>query len=337
MTAPILELRHVTKTFGEKVILDIPHLMFEQGRVCAIMGPNGAGKSTLISILACLDYPSTGSLWWKGSQVNGRARELLRKQVTLITQTPYLFHTTVSRNVDYGLRIRGLKRSIREVKVRESLSLVGLDGFQKRHAYELSGGEIQRAAIARALVLEPEVLLLDEPTANIDQRGVQQLDDILQTLNRDMGITIVMASHDVNQVYRISDEVIPLFEGRIRENGPIDNIFKGKVVAKTPDCYIFNTGHIEVEILPVPHEVRHIAIHPEHIIVSRESIVTSARNAFSGAIVGISESGNSVILNVNVGEVMRAKITKRSFHELRLTIGSRVHITFKSSAVEILE
>jgi molybdopterin-binding protein len=331
--APLIELRDITKSYHDSTVLDIPCLVIKQGGMYGIMGPNGAGKSTLLSIAAFILPPSSGTIYWEGVDVDTMDKHQLRKKVTLITQNPYLFHTTVAKNVAYGLKMRRIPPHERKETIEESLHLVGLPAFGKRMAHELSGGEAQRVAIARALALKPQVLLLDEPTANVDRPGVEQLETIVQGLNEKLGITIVVATHDASQAHRLADEVIYLLDGKIAKS-PMENLFKGHVIKKDKDLLLFDTGRIHVTIPAQRDTVRHIAIPPEDIIVSHEPHATSARNSFGGTVTHVADEGEFVSLTVDIGEKLRVKITKRSFQEMQLTLGTPVYVTFKSSNVE---
>jgi tungstate transport system ATP-binding protein len=330
----LYELHDITKLYDGRKVLEIPHFALTKGSVCGIMGPNGAGKTTLLSILAFLFSPTSGTISWEGTNADTLDKHILRKKVTLINQNPYLFNTTVWKNVAYGLKIRGIKREERKQKVKECLNLVGLPDFEKRMARALSGGETQRVAIARALAIDPKVLILDEPTANVDRHGVEQLEIILRELNKKFGITIIVATHDTNQVYRLADEVIYLFDGRIAKS-PKENLFKGHILKKEEDLFLFDTGRIQVALLPGKDKVSHISIPPEDIIVSLKPLSTSARNSYAGTISQVSDEGDSVSLVVDIGERLKVKITKRSFEEMALNVGSLVHVTFKSSSVEV--
>jgi tungstate transport system ATP-binding protein len=331
--APLFELRDITKSYNHSEVLNILHLVIQQGGIYGIMGPNGAGKSTLLSILALLISPTSGTLLWEGADVATLHRYALRRKVTLIHQNPYLFDTTVRKNITYGLRGRRIPKAKRDGVLYECLKQVGMLGFEERRARELSGGETQRVAIARALALEPQILLLDEPTANVDRNGVEQLEIILQELNKKLGITIIVATHDVNQAHRLSDEVIYLFAGKIAKS-PMENLFKGRIVKKDRDLFLFDTGKIQVALLPGRDHINHIAIPPEDIIVSHEPITTSARNSFAGTIFHVTDEEDFVSLMVDIGEKLIVKITKKSFNEMKLTLGSAVYVTFKSSSVE---
>ena len=330
---PLIELSGITKSYRDSTVLDIRHLIIKRGGVYGIMGPNGAGKTTLLSIVAFLLPPTSGTIYWEGADIDTMDNRQLRKKVTLINQNPYLFQTTVEKNVAYGLKARRIPPHERKQKIEESLQVVGLPGFNKRMARELSGGETQRVAIARALALEPQVLLLDEPTANVDRRGVEQLETILQGLNEKLGITIIVATHDTNQAHRLADEVIYLVDGKIAKS-PMENLFKGSIVKKEKDLFLFDTGKIQVSLIPGRDHVSHIAIPPEDIIVSLKPHATSARNSFAGTVSHVADEGKFVSLTVDIGEKLRVKITKRSFQEMRLTLGTPLYVTFKSSSVE---
>ena len=331
--APLFELSDITKSYNNTRVLAIPHLVIKQGAVYGIMGPNGAGKTTLLSIVALLLPPTSGTMYWEGANIATMDRNQLRRKVTLINQNPYLFNTTVEKNVSYGLKMRGIKREQRRERVKACLDLVGLPGFAKRMARELSGGEAQRVAIARALALDPQVLLLDEPTANVDRHGVEQIEIILRELKEKLGITIIVATHDVNQVHRLSDEVIYLFDGMISA-APLENLFQGRIVKKEKDLLLFDTGRIQVALPRERDSVSRIAIPPGDIIVSHNPISTSARNSFAGTIAHVIDEGDLVSLIVDVGEKLRVKITKRSFQEMQLNLGSPVYVTFKSSSIK---
>ena len=331
--ALLFELRDITKAYNSSEVLNIPRLVIQRGGIYGIMGPNGAGKSTLLSLLAFLIPPSSGRLYWEGTDVATLNRYALRRKVTLIHQNPYLFDSTVRKNIVYGLKGRRIPKAKRDETVNKCLKQVGMLGFEERRARELSGGETQRVAIARALALEPQALLLDEPTANVDRHGVEQLEIILHELNKKHGITIIVATHDVNQAYRLSDEVIYLFAGKI-EKSPMENLMKGKIVIKNEDLFLFDTGKIQVVLLPGRDHINHIAIPPEDIIVSHKPITTSARNSFAGTIFHVTDEEDFVSLMVDIGEKLKVKITKKSFQEMGLNLGSAVYVTFKSSSVE---
>jgi tungstate transport system ATP-binding protein len=193
----LYRLRSVTKRYGTNVAVDIDALTIDSGRLYTLTGANGAGKSTLLGILAFLTPPTSGEIYYAGERIDWK-RDLVmprRRKVTLLHQSPYLFGGTVFRNVAYGLSARGIAGEDALRAVDRALGTVGLEGFRDRDARELSGGEAQRVAMARALAPAPEVLLLDEPLANIDREAAGLLEAVIASLPS-RGTTVVMTTHD---------------------------------------------------------------------------------------------------------------------------------------------
>jgi len=334
---PIFELSDLTQIAGNKVILDIPRLSFEMGKIYCLYGPNGAGKTTLFEILTLLRPPARGKVVFKGKEVYpdiaGFAE--LRSQVTLVQQDPLLFDTTVERNVDYGLRVRKCARNMRRERVKECLSLVGLDGFQKRKARTLSGGEAQRVAIARALAAKPDVLLLDEFSANVDQTNRHLLESLIFKIRAQLGTTIIFTTHYLDQAYRIADEVLHMFRGKIVP-APMRNLFHG-IIKQVDGHARFSNEHIQLDVISSYEGLASIALPSEVITISKQPFESSMRNHFQGHITHIIDAGNHIDLKVLAGESFNVTITKASFHEMGLQPGMPVYINFKAAAVEIYE
>jgi tungstate transport system ATP-binding protein len=217
--------------------------------------------------------------------------------------------------------------------VRDALAMVGLQGFEKRKAKELSGGEVQRVAIARGLALNPRVLLLDEPTANIDEATRRVLERVIVDINKKYDTTIIFSTHDLSLAYRVSDEVISLFDGRIVAS-PVENILHGQII-KFNDVSVFDTGKLKLEVVADSPKAMHLSINPEEILISKDKISSSARNSFKGRVIQISEEERFIKLAVDIGENLKVKVTKKSFTEMALSIGSEIYLTFKSSAIKI--
>lgn len=206
----------IRKCYGSNVALDIDELTIGEGRLYTLTGANGAGKSTLLNLLAFLSPPTSGEIFYSGKRVdwNHGSVEEHRRKVTLLHQSPYLFGGTVHDNVAFGLKARGIQGEAQRRRVDKALDGVGLQGFRDRKARELSGGEAQRVAMARALALEPEVLLLDEPLANIDQETAGSLETVIASLPA-RGTTVVLITHDPDQPARLNGESILLEGGKV--------------------------------------------------------------------------------------------------------------------------
>jgi tungstate transport system ATP-binding protein len=208
-------LQSIRKRYGSNVALDVEELTIAEGRLYTLTGANGAGKSTLLSILAFLAPPTSGEIFYAGKRVdwNHGSVEEYRRKVTLLHQSPYLFVGSVHDNVAFGLKVRGIPGEEQRRIVDRALDGVGLQGFRDRKARELSGGEAQRVAMARALALNPEVLLLDEPLANIDRETAGLLETVIASLPA-RGTTVVMTTHDPDHPGRLNGESIHLEGGR---------------------------------------------------------------------------------------------------------------------------
>jgi tungstate transport system ATP-binding protein len=333
-----LELKGVIHRYEGREVVSVDYLPIEKGRVYAFVGPNGAGKTTLLHIMSLILRPDQGEVFFEGAQV-GRAeseRIRVRRSTTVVLQNPYLFNTTVKANVEYGLKARGVEKRERERRVGEALELVDLSGFASRRARQLSGGEAQLVALARGLVLNPSILFLDEITANLDVKHVGQLERVIRDINRSRGTTIVMTTHILSQAYRLADRVLSIFKGRIVPSG-MYNLFTGKFRHDGKE-FLFDTGRIRIH---VAQEIKrmdkgYISINPEDIIVSKERLFSSARNSFQGKITKIIEQNGTVHLEVEAKETFRVQITKISFHEMGLTLGTKVFLIFKASSVHVL-
>jgi tungstate transport system ATP-binding protein len=210
------QLSSVKAMYGKTVGVDIDELTLNAGAIHVLIGSNGSGKSTLLTILAFLSKPAQGEVIFDGVPVRWDAKECarLRKRVTLLHQNPYLFAGTVAANVSFGLVARGLSKERTRSVVEESLARVGLQGFASRKARQLSGGESRRVALARALACKSEVLLLDEPLANVDKASAAQLESLVVSLVAE-GMTIVMSSHDESLGARLGANVIHLEGGKL--------------------------------------------------------------------------------------------------------------------------
>ena len=225
---PLVELRKVTKTFGQGAAavqaLRGIDLVIEQGEFVAVMGASGSGKSTCMNILGCLDTPTTGSYLFQGVAVEGLSRDqralLRRHYLGFVFQGFNLLpRTTALENVELPLIYRGDAPAVRRRLAQAALASVGLAGWEHHTPSELSGGQQQRVAIARAIVTKPFLLLADEPTGNLDTQRSKEIMDILTTLNREQGITIVMVTHEpdmasyAGRIVRFRDGLVILEEG----------------------------------------------------------------------------------------------------------------------------
>jgi len=222
----LLEVRSLSKSIGPVEILSKINLTVERGEILGLIGPTGSGKTTLLRLVNLLDEPSSGRILFEGREVTGKPeKEQLRarRKMAMVFQKPVMFKASVEENVSYGLRVRGsVDATVRE-KVEEALAAVGLSGYEGRDANTLSGGETQRIALARALVLAPELLLLDEPTANLDPGSAASIDSLLQTLAKSR-TAVILATHNMEQCRKLAGRVAVLQSGRLVALGRSEEI-----------------------------------------------------------------------------------------------------------------
>jgi tungstate transport system ATP-binding protein len=222
-----LEIRGIKKIYDHEV-LSIDQLTLQRGCIYGVIGPSGAGKSTLLRIINLLTPPDEGQILYHGKPLpkNGLEKLNLQRNMALVFQKTLLFKDTVWNNVAYGLRARRYPKKDIKTRVETLLEQVGMKELSHRRASSLSGGEAQRVAIARAVAFEPELLLLDEPTANLDPGNIELIEEIITKLARQKNITVVVVTHNVFQARRIADQVIFINQGQIVEYGATEQIFQ---------------------------------------------------------------------------------------------------------------
>jgi len=205
----IFKVRNLKKVYNNKIVLDVDNLNFQEGKIYAIVGPNGSGKTTLLNILNLLEKPDEGQIFFYEQEITDKSNSdtlEIRRKITLVNQDPFLFNSTVYDNIAYGLKIRSIPSKVQKSRIKSALNIVGLSGFKDRKANQLSGGEAQRVVIARALVIEPEVLFLDEPTANVDQKHIDVVERIIKKIRKEIKTTVIFTTHDLSQAYRLADD-----------------------------------------------------------------------------------------------------------------------------------
>ena len=320
----------------EQMALELDQLEIYPGRVYAVVGPNGAGKSTLFKVMTGLLQPQEGSLQWQDQEMiplTSGVPKQLRRKIILVRQHPLLFRTSVFRNVAYGLKLRGWSRRAIASRVMAELERVDMADCANRSARHLSGGETQRVALAQALVLQPEVLLLDEPTANLDTQSGSIVETVIQGFRQHRHATVLFTTHDMAQAHRLSDDIIALEKGQ-RVNHTPENIWRGQLV-KGDDITCFDTGRLQV-ILPDHYRTAScIAIAPADIVLSSLPLSSSARNNFTGQVVKVNTLGSELDVVVDIGEWVQVRITRQSYNRLGIAIGGTVYVTFKASAVRV--
>jgi tungstate transport system ATP-binding protein len=222
---PLVEIRDLLVKRGEHPALRLEHLAIENGEVLAVVGPNGAGKSTLLLTLARLLKPERGEIRFNGQPASVESDTVYRRRIALVMQDPLLFDTSVFDNVAFGLRFRGIAKDVIRRKVPLWLERLGVGHLAKRRAGQLSGGEAQRVSLARALVLEPQLLLLDEPFSALDPPTRSRLLDDLGALLRETATTTIFVTHDLPEAAQLAGRMAVIIGNRLRQVGDPQSVF----------------------------------------------------------------------------------------------------------------
>jgi len=353
---PLIEAQSLCKEYSERQVLNDINFTVQNEEICVLVGPNGAGKTTLLRILDLLEEPTSGRILFDGTEIDYSAKDkvVLRRKMSVVFQQTILFNMSVFDNVAYGLNVRGETKRSAEQKVKTMLELVQLRGFENKNALALSGGEAQRVAVAQALVTEPELLLLDEPTANLDPRNVSIVEEVLSRVNRGRKTTMIMTTHNMFQAENVAHRVAVLNEGRIEKTGTfkevfgapskflmdfarLENVFSGvsRITGEGTSMVDIGDG-LQIEAAFEKAGNITVFVRPEDIILSSNRIVSSARNFFEGRIVETSDLGTIVKLRIEAGRDFTVQITKRSFNDMHLNVDSRVFLAFKASSVQTI-
>lgn len=214
--------RNIQKEYNGVKVLDVDCITIDQGSFCAIIGPNGAGKTTLMKMIAGLDSPTQGQIGYGEEPTT----QIPKEEITMVFQRPYLLHTTVAKNIGYPLRIRKWPKLEIRKTVENLADDLGLSALLERKAWTLSAGEKQKTALARALSFRPKLLLLDEPTANIDPGSTLDIETMLKKRNNEDGTTIVFITHNLSQAKRLCDKIYFLHEGKLVEFGEREQVLQ---------------------------------------------------------------------------------------------------------------
>jgi molybdopterin-binding protein len=353
----ILEVHDLSVWYAKRKVLDIPGLKVAPNKVTSIIGPNGSGKTTLSLCLSLLLKPTTGCIYYQGQAIpDGRSMLQMRRHFAVVFQEPLLLNTTVWENVTLGLRLRGLKTP--EIKRRAEywLDRFGILAFTHRNAKTLSGGEAQRASLARAFVLQPEILFLDEPFAALDVPTRQSLFGDMINILQETRCTTILVTHDRNEAQTLSNRIIMLIGGKIVQEGPPKELFSSPAseeVAKFVGMENIVEGIVQTnreclaEISVYSHVIEGVSnclpggkvnvfIRPEDITLSMVKASSSARNTFSGKIITLIPNGPLVRVSLDCGFPLTALITRLSAEGMNLQNGMTVFASFKAAAIHII-
>lgn len=330
---PLIETRDLWQRRDGHDVLSNINIRIDRGEVFALIGPTGAGKTTLLRLIDLIDEPASGKILFDGTDtsVSEKARLEMRRRMAFVLQKPVVFNMSVYDNIAYALKWRGLGASHIREKVNDVMERVGLADYKNRNARTLSGGEAQRVAIARAIATDPEVLLLDEPTANLDPVSAAKIEElIVGVIKRDV-ITVLMATHDMAQGQNLADRIAVLVDGEIVQTGSsgeifarphnrriaefvgMENILDGVVVTNDNEVATIDINGRMIEAV-TEYEVGEavsVCMRPEDVTVAISRVSSSARNSLEGNVTWAVSTGPLCRVEIDCGFKLVALVTKR--------------------------
>jgi len=347
----MIRIENISKDWKEFKLDDVS-IQIEDGEYFVILGPSGSGKTMLLELMAGIWDPDSGKIFMGGKEITRLPPE--QRGVGFVYQDYMLFpHKTVFENIAFGLRMAKMPNDEIESKVNEMMNLLKIKHLANRLPRTLSGGEKQRTALARALIIYPRVLLMDEPLSALDKNTRDDLMQELKQLHQNFDVTIVHVTHNFDEALMLADRMAVMRNGRISQVGDssevfrhpadkfvadfvgVENIIKGNAMEDGEKLTVVDTGNIRIFSSEMKRGPVHLTVRPEDIIISKEKAVTSARNVFQGKVMEIIDNSALIKLIIDIGESLVVFITRQSFFELDINIGTTVWTYFKASAVHL--
>jgi len=347
----MIQVKNLSVDISDFTLRDI-NLNVEPGEYFIILGPTGAGKTVLLESITGLYPLKSGEIWLGGKEVSRIEPE--KRNISIVYQDHVLFpHLSVKENILFGLRVRRQHQEELTNVLNWLSDLLGITHLLERKPDTLSGGERQKVALARALSIRPQVLLLDEPLSALDPETREDVQKELRQLHNQMRITTIHVTHDFEEAIALGDHIAVLGEGKIKQVGTpeeifsqpnsefvarfamVRNIFTGEVIERDDGSTVFSSQGIDLIVVTDLRGNLHASVRPEDILISPEPLLSSARNSFCGTITYIVNRGATLYFTVKVPPDFICLVTRRSFEEMGLAIGHKVYITFKASAVHV--
>ncbi|MBU1195094.1 MAG: energy-coupling factor ABC transporter ATP-binding protein [Proteobacteria bacterium] len=328
------QLKNIRHYYENTCALNVDELQIAKGSITGLIGPNGSGKTTLLKLLAFAMPPSCGDIFYNGKK-EGCFSPVVRSKITLLTQKPYLLKRSVFENIAYGLKIRKDCRNL-DSRIRTALAYVGLDHaqFAQRKWHQLSGGEAQRVAMAARLILKPEVLLLDEPVASVDTQSARLIRTASLNARDQWGTTLVIASHDLQWLYSISDSQLSISNGNIFATG-IENIIPGPFEETREKTVIKKLEDGQILTLKKPENKKNTAMIKKDCLRIKED--NGSDNQLSGQIISMlaGEKSSHVLTHICVQELsFTLKLVPDQICRMNLYPGKNIVLQFDSTDVE---
>jgi molybdopterin-binding protein len=359
-TGAVLEAKDLTVFLGGRKIVEVPSLQVLANEVLVLIGPNGSGKTTLVMALAHLVRPTSGTVLVEGKpSLTGADMLKTRRRFAVVFQEPLLLDASVWSNVTLGPRLRGNTPQDLDERAQKWLDRFGVGHLARRNARTLSGGEAKRVSLARAFVLDPQILFLDEPFNALDSPTRQSLLEDFESVIRETKVTTVMVTHERSEALALGHRVAVMMGGRVRQIGtseevfssPVDeavaafveagNIMRGMIVAQNGGLATVGIAGRELQAVSELPQGTYVScyLHFEDVTLalpSPGSPISSARNQIAGRVAKAFPFGAQLKVTCDCGFVLSSVITRRSWDEMGLHIGSDIVVTFKASALHLI-
>jgi len=336
----LYELQGITRRHGERTVLNISSLVIEAEKIYTLIGPNGAGKTSLLKILSFLDLPTSGSISFmeKPAVLTEKSLYELRRDVVLLDQNPIMFTGSVFSNIEFGLKVRKIAAPERKKRVLDAMQVVGMEKFSAYDAPGLSGGETKRVALARALVLQPKVLLCDEPTANVDSENQEIILEILKTANQTRKTSVIFSTHYLSQGQRLADHSLLLQHGALSDlvNENIFTVTIQQNSEKEVTCQLTGQLYLSLPHAAIPKDAKKGKIHidPAKITCNfNRQHASEGVNNFQGHIQELSQQSGSVRLLLDIGVKLSVHLKMKEYRREKPAIGDKVSIHLPSESM----
>jgi molybdopterin-binding protein len=347
----MIAIKNLKVNLGDFFLQNI-NLDIKPGEYFIILGPTGAGKTVLLEAIAGLYPVLEGEVWIGDKEITDLSPE--KRGIGIVYQDQALFpHLSVEKNIAFGLKMRKCPNNEAKAKIDAIGEVVGISHLLKRSPATLSGGEKQKVALARALVTEPKVLLLDEPLSALDPETREKMQGELRDMHRKVAVTIIHVTHDFEEAIALGHRVAVLNDGCIAQTGTPEeflrrpssefvarfalsrNIFSGTVVGIEDGCAIIDIGGTKLRATTEAKGEVRLSLRPEDILLSKEPLQSTARNCLLGVVSDIGDRGSVIYITVNLPPDFVCVITRQAFDELKLRKGIEVWVTFKASAIHV--
>jgi molybdopterin-binding protein len=347
----VIAIKNLKVNLGNFLLRNI-NLDIKPGEYFIVLGPTGAGKTVLLEAIAGLYPILEGEVWITDKEITYLSPE--KRGIGIVYQDQALFpHLSVEKNIAFGLKMRRCPKSEAKIKIEAISEVMGISHLLKRNPVTLSGGEKQKVALARALVTEPKVLLLDEPLSALDPETREKMQGELREMHRKVGVTVIHVTHDFEEAIALAHRVAVLNDGCIAQIGTPEeflrrpssefvarfalsrNVFSGTVVGTENGCALIDIGGTKLKATTEAKGEVRLSLRPEDILLSKEPLQSTARNCFLGVVSDIADRGSVSYVTVNLPPDFICIITRQALDELELRKGVEVWITFKASAIHV--